>query len=768
MNTSEIDRILQVMLRHKENVSDLHFYVNRPPQIEVDGSLYPVNIPGLERLSPFHLDIIARTVLASSGDALNRLETSGAADFSYSISAVCRFRVNVYRQRGTLSMVMRVIPFEVPTIKQLQLPEVLFSIVRENNGIVLVTGPTGSGKSTTIAAILDEINNKRPCHIVTIEDPIEYLHNHRIASICQRELGADTTSFAAALRDSLRQAPKVIVVGEMRDTETAEIALEAAETGHLVFSTLHTIDASKAIDRILGIFPKSEQDQVRNRFAQAFRFVLAQRLVPKKGGGRILAMEILKSTRRTREYIIKGEAEDRSLVDAMKDGVLDGMQTFDQVLEKMVRSGIVDKEVALRYATNANNLAVVLQDSAVTEESISWRDMLEKESFDIHDIYRLPNLIKEMKSEAGSGEIKSLVGRILEYLNTGETSEKVGVLKVLSSVVAALSAEQIGQDLSRSTLNFVRQSIQQEEEQEVLLAYTGYFRSSFLTNLENHNYSICKEILQSAAFQMEGDPPYQNHFAAGLEASEKLICGEINKGQDGADAAIEYLRLCGEKGAELIFRWLVEEQDRPTRIKILNYIGRLDPPQLSKQIEKHLDDYRWYVVRNMITVLTKSEIQESSQFLQHVADHQDMRVAKEVLKKLYSSHSPEDNSLILRYLQHGDRSIRVLAVNLVTVANVHSASPYLLRLLGTSSEKETDLRAACFTALTKLRVREAATVAQKVLERKPSSRDEIPERNAAVKLLGELAMDGYSALLKKVASGDSFKETREVAKSYFG
>src|SRR5262245_23725250 len=654
MNTSEIDRILQVMLRHKENVSDLHFYVNRPPQIEVDGSLYPVNIPGLERLTPFHLDIIARTVLTNSGDALNRLETSGAADFSYSIPAVCRFRVNVYSQRGTLSMVMRVIPFEVPTIEQLQLPEVLFSLVRENNGIVLVTGPTGSGKSTTIAAIINEINNKRPCHIVTIEDPIEYLHNHKIASICQRELGADTTSFAAALRDSLRQAPKVIVVGEMRDTETAEIALEAAETGHLVFSTLHTIDASKAIDRILGIFPKAEEDQIRNRFAQAFRFVLAQRLVPKKGGGRILAMEILKSTRRTREYIIKGEAEDRSLVDAMKDGVLEGMQTFDQVLEKMIRSGMVEKEVGLRYATNANNLTVVLQDSAQTEELISWQDMLEKVNFDIHDIYRLPNLIKEMKSEAGSAEIKSLIERMLAYLNAGDTVEKVGTLKVLSPVLASLSDQQIGKDLNRTALNLLRQSLQQEEEQEVLLAYAGHFRNSFLSNLEAHNYLFCKEILQSAALLVEGDVAYQKHFAAELESGEKLICAEINKGSDGGDAATEFLRLCGEKGAEFIFRWLIEEPDRTARIKILNYIGRLDPTHLSKQVEKHLDDYRWYVVRNMITVLTRSEIQESSQFLQQVADHEDMRVAKEVLKKLYQSHNAEDNSLVLRYLQHGD------------------------------------------------------------------------------------------------------------------
>jgi twitching motility protein PilT len=262
---------------------------------------------------------------------------------------------------------MRVSPSGVPSIEQMKLPKALYDVAEEKNGIVLVTGPTGSGKSTTLAAVINQINEKHSYHIVTIEDPIEYLHPHKTATINQRELGSDTTTFALALRAALRQAPKVILVGEMRDLETTSIALEAAETGHLVLSTLHTIDASKTIDRIIGIFPKDEEQQIRTRFAQTFKYVISQRLVPRKGGGRMAAIEILKSTMRTREYIVKGEAEGRSLIDAMNDGYLEGMQTFDKELEKMVRSGVIEEQVAVSYATNANNLALALQGLAPDE-----------------------------------------------------------------------------------------------------------------------------------------------------------------------------------------------------------------------------------------------------------------------------------------------------------------------------------------------------------------------------------------------------------------
>ena len=386
------------------------------------------------------------------------------------------------------------------------MPEALYGLVHENNGIVLVTGPTGSGKSTTIAAIIEEINNKRPCHVVTIEDPIEYLYQHKTASICQRELGADTTSFAAALRDALRQAPKVIVVGEMRDMETTEIALEAAETGHLVFSTLHTIDASKAIDRILGIFPKTEEDQIRNRFAQAFRFVVAQRLIPKKGGGRILAMEILKSTARTREYIIKGEGKERSLLDAMNDGYLEGMQTFDHVLENMVRTGILDKETALRHSSNANNLSLALQGSVQDDESINWEELVAKDSLDISDIYHISSALREIRAQAEPAVLSKILHMVLDLLEHGEVAGRVAVLNVLSNIQSILSEEEGSAELDQSLLNFTMQSAQQEGEKDAILAYVAYFQNCFFSNLRSRKYQLCLEILQSAGQLIEGDP----------------------------------------------------------------------------------------------------------------------------------------------------------------------------------------------------------------------------------------------------------------------
>ena len=349
------------MLNYRENISDLNFSVGRSPQVEVDGTLIPVPVKGLEKVSAFQTELIALTMIAQDREAIRKLVFTGSVDISYSIPGVTRFRVNIFKQRGTFCIAMRVIPSGVPSIEQMHLPKALYQVAEEKNGIVLLTGPTGTGKTTTLAAIINEINEKHAYHVVTIEDPIEYLHTHKRATINQREVGSDTTTFAMALRAALRQAPKVILVGEMRDLETTEIALEAAETGHLVLSTLHTIDASKTIDRIIGIFPKEEEQQIRTRFSQTFKWVISQRLVPKKDGGRIAAIEILKSTMRTREYIVKGESEGRSLADAMNDGYLDGMQTFDRELEKFVRKGAITEEVALSYATNPNNLALSLQ-----------------------------------------------------------------------------------------------------------------------------------------------------------------------------------------------------------------------------------------------------------------------------------------------------------------------------------------------------------------------------------------------------------------------
>jgi twitching motility protein PilT len=355
--------VLQRMLSVSDKVSDLIFSPGRAPQVELVGELKPVPIPGLEKLLPTHTASIAKLIMGSHTVAPENLEKYGSADVSFSAPGLARFRVNIFMQRGTHAIVMRVIPNRPPQWSDFNLPPVLKEIAHLKNGLVLVTGPTGSGKSTTLAAVIDLINETKAYHIVTIEDPIEFLHAHKSSTIHQRELHSDTPSFALALRAALRQAPKVILVGEMRDRETIEVALEASETGHLVLSTLHTIDASKTVDRIIGVFPKNEEQAIRTRLAQTFRFIISQRLLPRADrAGRVAAIEILKSTARTREYMERGEQEGRSLVDAMDQGDLEGMQTFDGVIEKLVREGIVRKDEALAYATNAGNLLLRLSD----------------------------------------------------------------------------------------------------------------------------------------------------------------------------------------------------------------------------------------------------------------------------------------------------------------------------------------------------------------------------------------------------------------------
>lgn len=355
--------VLRQMLKTSDKVSDLIFSPGRPPQIELAGKLEGVKVAGLDKLTPAHTAGIAKVIIGNNQSASESLEKTGSADLSFSAPGEARFRVNIFKQRGTHAIVMRVIPTKPPNFEDFDLPTQLKEIVDIKNGIVLVTGPTGSGKSSTLAAIIDRINETKHYHIVTIEDPIEFLHQHKSSTIHQRELHSDTPSFAIALRAALRQAPKVILVGEMRDRETIEVALEAAETGHLVLSTLHTIDASKTIDRIIGVFPKNEERVIRTRIAQSFRYIISQRLIPRADGtGRVAAIEILKSTMRTREYIEKGESEGKSLIDAMEQGDQDGMQSFDGVIEKMVRDGVLSQEGALPYATNANNLMLRLGD----------------------------------------------------------------------------------------------------------------------------------------------------------------------------------------------------------------------------------------------------------------------------------------------------------------------------------------------------------------------------------------------------------------------
>src|SRR5580704_17040826 len=371
--------IITAMVRAAKHVSDLIFSPGRPPQIESNGQLVEVVIPNVGRLTPEDTARIAGDIIGTNKLAVEKLREQGSCDISYSLPRIARFRVNIFTQRGSCAIVMRVIPTRVPTFDELKLPVQLKDVMGIRNGVVLVTGPTGSGKSSTLAAIIDLINEEKAYHVITIEDPIEFLHNHKKSTIHQREVHSDTPSFALALRAALRQAPKVILVGEMRDRETIEIALEAAETGHLVLSTLHTIDASKTVERIIGAFPLGEQHTIRNRLAKSFRAIISQRLIPRKdGSGRVAIVEILKSTLRTREYVEKGEQDGKTLLEAMTDGDTDGMQYFDGEIEKLVRAGIVDIGTGLAYATNPGNLRLLLTDmgNAPTHNSDAIADQL--------------------------------------------------------------------------------------------------------------------------------------------------------------------------------------------------------------------------------------------------------------------------------------------------------------------------------------------------------------------------------------------------------
>ena len=362
--------LLLAMLNVSDRVSDLIFSPGTSPHVEVSGKLIPVKIPNLPNLTTEDTSRIADELMGGNKQALATLQEQGSCDISYSLPGKCRFRVNIFVQRGSRAIVMRVIPKSIPNLADLKLPPELAEIASLRNGIVLVTGPTGSGKSSTLAAILDRINETHAYHIITIEDPVEFMHRHKRSIIHQRELHSDTPSFALALRAALRQAPKVILVGEMRDKATIEIALEAAETGHLVLSTLHTIDASKTVERIVGVFPLAEQNIIRSRLAKSFRYIVSQRLIPRKdGAGRIAGIEILKSTLRTREYLEKGEEEGKTLLDAMRDGDTEGMQHFDGEIETLIRTGVIDIETGLAFATNPGNLALQLADLTDGEPS---------------------------------------------------------------------------------------------------------------------------------------------------------------------------------------------------------------------------------------------------------------------------------------------------------------------------------------------------------------------------------------------------------------
>src|ERR1700692_4689913 len=368
--------LLTPMLKSSPRISDLFFTPGKPPLVEISGKLAPAGVP--RTLSSDDTRHIASALIGNNPTALSNLKELGSCYVSYSLPGAHRFRVNIFMQRGSCAIVMRVIPTVIPDFDALNLPEELKKVVGLRNGIVLVTGPTGSGKSSTLAAIIDRINKEQSYHVLTIEDPIEFLHPHKNCIVNQRELHSDTPNFALALRAALRQAPKVILVGEMRDKETIEIAMEAAETGHLVLSTLHTIDASKTVERIIGAFPMAEQHTLRNRLAKSFRYIISQRLIPRKdGAGRIAVIEILKGTLRTREYVEKGEADGKTLLDAMRVGDQEGMQHFDGDIERLIRSGMIDMETGLAYATNPGNLQLDLSDLRLEAEKVKADPLLE-------------------------------------------------------------------------------------------------------------------------------------------------------------------------------------------------------------------------------------------------------------------------------------------------------------------------------------------------------------------------------------------------------
>ncbi len=358
MRQAEIDYWIASMLASQGNVSDLNITVGKPLQVESSGNLTPVTVtPEVKALTPFQTEILALNLINGNRRLLDDLARNGSCDLSYSLEGKARFRVNIFSQKGNLSTVLRILPTQIPSIEDLKLPPVFHKMPKELNGFILVTGATGSGKSTTLAALLRQINAERRAHIVTLEDPIEFEHPHLQATFNQRELGNDFDSFANGLRAALRQAPKVILVGEMRDRESMEIGLTAAETGHLVMSTLHTVDAGQAINRCLGMFDKDEQTQIRYRLVDTIRWVVGQRLLPKMGGGRVAAIEVMGMNLRVADAILNGESEGKTYYDIIEDGHALGMQTFDQHILELFQQGLISEETAMGYCSRKSAMS---------------------------------------------------------------------------------------------------------------------------------------------------------------------------------------------------------------------------------------------------------------------------------------------------------------------------------------------------------------------------------------------------------------------------
>lgn len=352
MKKQQIDHILGAMLESYEDVSDINITVDKSAQVESAGILKPVSLkPPIDRLTPFQAEIFALNLINNDRRLTKALLTEGSCDLSYQLAGKARFRVNVFSQKGCYSVVMRQLPSRVPTIEEMNLPSAFYKMTEELNGIILVTGATGTGKTTSLAAFLNEINEKRPVHVVTLEDPVEFVHSQKKATFNQREMGVDFDEFSSGLRAALRQAPKIILVGEMRDKETVEIGLSAAETGHLVLSTLHTVDAGQTINRVIGMFEQEEEKQIRIRLADTVRWIVCQRLLPKIGGGRVAAFEILGSNLRVKDVILHGETEDKTFYDIIDNGRAFGMMTFDHCIAEHYKNGLITEEAAMAYAS---------------------------------------------------------------------------------------------------------------------------------------------------------------------------------------------------------------------------------------------------------------------------------------------------------------------------------------------------------------------------------------------------------------------------------
>jgi len=353
MKKQEIDHILVKMLDYHREVSDLNFTVGKPLQVESAGELIPVEVkPNFKALSPFQTEVIAMNLINQDRRLTQALLSTGSCDMSYSLPGKARFRINIFSQGANLSIVLRKLESKIPTIEERELPKTMFQIAKEINGIVFVTGATGSGKTTTLAAILDEINENKSVHIITLEDPVEYQHPHKKSTFNQRELGMDFDTYAHGLRAALRQAPKVILVGEMRDRETIEIGMRAAETGHLVLTTLHTVDAGSTVNRILGMFSTEEAKQIRIRLADTMRFIVSQRLLPQVGGGRVATFEILGTNLRVKDLILNGESEGKTFYEIMEASNAFGMITFDQHIIGLYEQGLITQDTALAYCSH--------------------------------------------------------------------------------------------------------------------------------------------------------------------------------------------------------------------------------------------------------------------------------------------------------------------------------------------------------------------------------------------------------------------------------